>query len=55
MVLKNFKRLMIFIAVIVVVVVAYGLLTMKEDRGPIEDTGAIHKLSPGVDTDNSHP
>lgn len=55
MVKANFKRLMIFIALIGVVVVAYGLLTMKEKRGPIEDTGAIHKLSPNTDTENPRP
>jgi hypothetical protein len=55
MVLKNFKWLMNFIAVIVVVVFAYGLLTMKEKRGPIENTGAIHKLYPTTDTDGLRP
>jgi hypothetical protein len=52
-ILKNFKRLLIFIAAIAIVLVAYGLLTMKEKRGPIENTGAIHKLYPNMDVHES--
>ena len=46
-VLKNFKRLLIIIATVVVIFVAYGLLTMKEKSNPIGITSnAIHPLSP---------
>ena len=56
MVLKNFKRLLVSIVVIMGVLVVYGLLTMKEKREPIGITSnAIHKLYPTADTDGSHP
>jgi hypothetical protein len=55
-ILKNFKRLLIFIAAIAIVLVAYGLLTMKEKRNPIGVTSnAIRPLSPGTDADSAHP
>ncbi len=46
-ILKNFKRLLIIMAAVVIILVAYGLLTMKEKRNPIGITSnAIHPLSP---------
>lgn len=56
MVLKNFKRLLVLVAIIVVAAAAYGLLTMKENRNQIGITsGAIRKLYPNTDTDNPRP
>ena len=56
MVLKKFKRLLISIAVIIGVLVAYGLLTMKEKRNSIGITSdAIHKLYPTANTDSPRP
>jgi hypothetical protein len=53
MVKKYWKRgPIIFLTVVVVVMGTYGLLTMNEKRGPIENTGAIHKLAPDTEPGN---
>ncbi len=46
---KDYSRLLIFLAVIAVVIVACGLLTMKEKRGAIENIDVIHKLAPDTE------
>ncbi len=56
MLLKNFKRLLIFVAAIAIVLVAYGLLTMKEKRNPIGITSnTIRPMPSGADADSAHP
>jgi len=56
MLLRNFKRLLAFIAVIAVVLVSYGLMTMKEKPNPIGITNnALHPLLPGADVGSARP
>jgi HAMP domain-containing protein len=47
---KSYKTLMIFVALIVVALLAYSALTMRDQRSPTERLGdAIHELPQGVD------
>jgi len=47
---KPYKALMIFVAILAVALLAYGALTMRDQRGPAERLGdAIHELPQGVD------
>jgi len=50
MINKMYKGPLIAVAVILAAVLAYGLLTMKDDRNPAEKIGdAIHELPQGID------
>jgi hypothetical protein len=56
MVLKNFKKLLAFVGAVVVLLVVYGLLTIKEKSNPVGITnGALHKLYPTEDTNSLRP
>ncbi len=56
MALNNFKRLLIVVGFIAIVLTAYSLLTMKEKRNPIGITSnAIRPLSSDTDVENPRP
>ena len=47
---ENYKWPLVIVVVIVVAVVAYGVLTMRDQRSATEKIGdAIHELPQGVD------